>query len=52
MKKRKMVGGLLLALAIATVVGMVIMNDVYWSIYNYATLAISALGSIVLLRQK
>jgi uncharacterized membrane protein len=52
MKKNKLVGALLLALAIATVVGIVIMNDAYWQIYNYVTLLITTLGGIVLLKQK
>lgn len=52
MKKNKIIGVLLLALAIATVIGIVIMNDVYWAIYNYVTLLITAVGGTILLKQK
>jgi E3 ubiquitin-protein ligase DOA10 len=52
MKKNKVIGVLLLVLAVSTVVGMVINNDIYWSVYNYATLAISVFGSFVLLGHK
>jgi len=52
MKKNKVIGQLLLVLAIYTIVGMVINNDTYWRIYNYVTLTFSALSGIVLLKQK
>jgi hypothetical protein len=52
MKMNKIVGVLLLVLTAGTVVGMGLNSDAYWSVYNYATLVISALGAIVLLKQK
>ncbi|MCX5700105.1 MAG: hypothetical protein NTZ63_00980 [Candidatus Omnitrophica bacterium] len=52
MKNSKVIGLLLLTLAIFTIVGMVINNSVYWSIYNYATIIFSLLGGFVLLKQK
>ena len=52
MKKNKVIGILLLILAVFTIVGMDIDNDSYWAVYNYATLALSVIGGIVLLKQK
>ncbi len=52
MKKNKVIGQLLLVLAIYTIVGMVINNSTYWFIYNYVTIIFSVLSSIALLRQK
>jgi len=52
MKMNKVYGVLLLALLAATVVGMVIRNDTYWSVYNYVTIILSALIGISLLKQK
>jgi len=52
MKKNKGIGILLLILTISTIVGMVINNAAYWSIYNYATIIFSVLSGIVLLKQK
>ncbi|MFH1857084.1 MAG: hypothetical protein ABH836_07690 [Candidatus Omnitrophota bacterium] len=52
MKHNKVIGVLLLILAIATIVGMIKDNAAYWSIYNYATIIFSLLIGIVLLKQK
>lgn len=52
MNKNKVIGALLLVLAVATVVGMVLANDSYWLAYNYAVVIISVVGGIGLLRQK
>jgi len=52
MKNNKVIGLLLLILAIATIVGMIIDNATFWSIYNYATIIFSVLSGIVLLKQK
>jgi len=52
MKNNKVIGLLLLILAIATIVGMIIDNATFWSIYNYATVIFSVLSGIVLLKQK
>jgi hypothetical protein len=52
MKSNKAIGLLLLILAFSTVVGMIINNAAYWSIYNYAVIVVSALSGIVLLKQK
>ncbi|HNX68874.1 MAG TPA: hypothetical protein PKI45_05265 [Candidatus Omnitrophota bacterium] len=52
MKIYQMLGALLLALAVATVVGMVLDDAAYWNIYNYVTLIICVAGGAVLLKQK
>jgi hypothetical protein len=52
MKTNKVIGLLLLILAVSTVMGMIINNAAYWSIYNYAVIIISALSGIILLKQK
>jgi len=52
MKNDKVIGVLLLILAIATIVGMVIKNDAYWSAYNYITIVLSVIIGISLLNQK
>lgn len=51
MKKSKALGLLLLALAVSTIVGMVVANDAYWQIFNYATIIISVLGGMALLKK-
>jgi len=48
----RVIGWLLLVLAIVTLVGMVVVSDTFWRIYNYVTVLFSVLGGIVLLRQK
>lgn len=52
MKKSKVLWVLLLALAVATVVGMVIQNDAYWNIYNYVTVILCVICGLALLKQK
>ncbi|MCK9430347.1 MAG: hypothetical protein M0R17_10130 [Candidatus Omnitrophica bacterium] len=52
MKKNKIIGKLLLMFAVFTVLGMVLDNDTYWSVYNYATLIFFLSSGIVLLKQK
>jgi uncharacterized membrane protein YccC len=52
MEKNKVIGLLLLILAISTIVGMVIENANYWLIYNYITIILSVISGIVLLKQK
>jgi len=52
MKKNKVIGTSLLILAIYTIIGMVLNNNSFWSVYNYVTLIFSVLSGIVLLRQK
>jgi len=52
MKNNKVIGLLLLVLAIFTIAGMVLNNNAYWNIYNYATIIFSLLSGIVLLKQK
>ncbi|MDD5644106.1 MAG: hypothetical protein PHO00_01495 [bacterium] len=49
---KKLIGVLLLALAAATVVGMVIKNEGYWTIYNYIVVVLSAVCGIVLVGSK
>jgi len=50
MNKNKVIGVLLLVLAIVTIVGMVMNNAVYWTIDNYVTITFSVLSGIVLLK--
>ena len=52
MRTNKIIGLLLLLLAVFTIVGRVIMNDAYWNIYNYVTIIISAVSGMILLKQK
>jgi len=52
MKMNKAIGLLLLVLAISTIVGMVIDNNVYWAVYNYITIVLSVIGGTILLKQK
>ncbi len=49
---KKLVGFLLLVLAVTTVIGMKLNNDTYWSVYNYATIVLSVIFGIALLRQR
>ncbi len=49
---KKVIGMLLLALAVATVVGMVIKNEDYWTVYNYVVVVLSAVCGTVLLGSK
>ncbi len=50
MKKNKVIGVLLLVLAVATIGGMIIDNDIFWTIYNWAVIVLSVIGGIVLLK--
>lgn len=52
MKNNKVIGLLLLILAISTIIGMAANNDTYWAIYNYLTIILSVVYGIALLRQK
>ena len=52
MKNNRVIGVLLLILAVCTIVGMVISNDTYWNIYNYSAIIFCVISGIVLLRQK
>jgi hypothetical protein len=52
MKKNQVIGWLLWALAVGTVVGMVLNSDAYWALYNYATLLVCVVSGVVLLNQK
>lgn len=52
MKINKVIGLLLLVLAIFTIAGMVINNDTYWIVYDYITIILSVIFGIVLLKQK
>jgi len=52
MKTNKLIGVLLLVLTAATVLGMILKDQAYWNVYNYATILICGVGGIVLLRQK
>jgi len=38
MKKNKVIGVLLLILALATIIGMIIENPTFWLVYNYFVL--------------
>jgi len=50
MKKNKVIGVLLLVLAIATITGMVINNETFWVVYNWTVIVLSVVGGIVLLK--
>ncbi len=52
MKKIKVIGLLLLVFAIYTIVGMVLLNDLFWAIYNYVAIIFSVISGIILLKQK
>lgn len=52
MKNNKVIGMLLLVLVVFTIVGMVMNNDTYWIVYDYAVIIFSLLSGIVLLKQK
>ena len=52
MKTNKVVVLLLLVLAVSTVIGMVLNSNGYWQVFNYGTILISVLCSILLLKQK
>jgi len=52
MRKNKVIGLLLLILAIVTIVGMVIDKDAYWRIENYVMIICLVLSGVVLLKQK
>jgi len=52
MKMNKIIGVLLLVLALAAVVGMVLNSDAYWNVYNCVTILICGLSGILLLKQK
>lgn len=52
MKKNRVIGLLLLVLAVYTILGMILANDTYWSVYNYVTLVFSVLSGIALLKEK
>jgi len=52
MKKNKVIGLLLMALAIATILGMAINDNAYWAVYNYLAVIISAISGFILLKQK
>lgn len=52
MAKNKVIGILLLVLAISTIIGMVANNDTYWLIYNYITIILSVIYAVILLKQK
>jgi len=52
MKTDKVIGVLMLVLTVATVTGMILADDAYWSVYNYATVLFSVVGGVVLLKQK
>jgi hypothetical protein len=52
MKPNKLIGTLLLILVVSTIIGMAINNAAYWTVYNYATIILSVIAGIVLLKQK
>ncbi len=52
MNNNKVLGTLLLGLAIYTIVGMVLENFTFWKIYNYITILLTVSSGIVLLRKK
>ena len=51
MKKSKIIGVMLLILAVTTIVGMIVDNVIFWIIYNWATIILSTIGGITLLKE-
>ncbi len=51
MKATKVIGILLLVFAVYTVIGIVLANQSFWTVYNYVTLIFSVVSGIVLLSQ-
>ncbi|MDD5454897.1 MAG: hypothetical protein PHW62_05325 [Candidatus Ratteibacteria bacterium] len=49
MKDNKIIGGLLLVLAVVTIVGMIVNSDDFWAVYNRTVIVFSVVGGIVLL---
>ena len=52
MKKNKVIGVLLLVLALYTIAGMIINNNTFWLTYNWVTIIFSAISGINLLKEK
>ena len=51
MKKNEVIGVLLLILAVTTIVGMIVDNVTFWIIYNWATIILSTVSGITLLKE-
>lgn len=51
MKTTKVIGILLLLFAVYTIIGMIIADQSFWTVYNYVTLIFSVVSGIVLLKQ-
>ncbi len=52
MKKNKVIGVLLLILAVYTIAGMIIASDAFWLVYNWVTIILSVVSGIILLKEK
>ncbi len=52
MRKNKVIGALLLILAVYTIAGMIIQNDFFWLAYNWVVIIFSVIGGIALLKDK
>ncbi len=52
MKKNKIIGSLLLLLAVYTIAGMLINNDIFWLVYNYVVITFSIISGILLIKEK
>ncbi|MBU1006699.1 MAG: hypothetical protein KKH08_03805 [Candidatus Omnitrophica bacterium] len=51
MKKNKVIGALLLILAVSTITGMIIDKIAFWTAYNWATIIFSAISGFALLKE-
>jgi len=51
MKPTKLIGILLLVFAVYTVLGMILKNESFWTVYNYVTLVFSIASGVVLVKK-
>ncbi|MDP8297839.1 MAG: hypothetical protein RAP41_06630 [Candidatus Orphnella occulta] len=51
MKKNKIIGALLLILAVYTIAGMIVASDAFWLIYNFVVIISCVISGILLLRE-
>lgn len=52
MKTNRIIAGLLIVLAFATLAGMIMQNDMYWLFFNCAVILFSFFAAFALLKQK
>ena len=52
MGRSKRLGVILLVLTAATVAGLILNQDAYWAVYNYASIVVTTVCGFTLIRQK